>query len=295
MKKVIVIVAIIALAGCESSTYVPPSFGSPAAQQTAQGLPRPAHVVILWEENKAFGQIIGNPQAPFINALARRGALLTRAYGVTHPSQPNYLAFFSGTTHGVADDDCSYRFYGPNLASVLDGSGYTFTLYAEDLPHVGYTGCGNNGYARKHNPVADYPGLPATDNRPLRDFPKDFSRLPTVAWIIPGQHHDMHSGTVAEADRWLKRHLGSYITWAQQHNSLLIIAWDEDDDDRNNHIPLIFVGPMVDPGRYDVSVNHYYVLRTLEAMYALPRLGKSAQALPITGIWQTSGAREVNE
>jgi|GEM_PF-4072826 len=69
-------------------------------------LPRPDHIVIVIEENKSFSQIIGNKDAPYINELAKRGALFTRSYGITHPSQPNYLALFSGSTRGITSNTC---------------------------------------------------------------------------------------------------------------------------------------------------------------------------------------------
>ena len=39
-------------------------------------------------------------------ALAHQGANLTGMYALTHPSQPNYVALFSGGTQGVRDDVC---------------------------------------------------------------------------------------------------------------------------------------------------------------------------------------------
>ena len=48
------------------------------------------------------------------------------------------------------------------------------------------------------------------------------------------------------------------------HNSLLIVTWDEDDRKAGNHIATIFVGPMVRPGRYPETINHFNVLRTLD-------------------------------
>lgn len=263
----------------------PPSFGSPAAARTYRNLPRPAHVVVVWEENKAFSQIIGNPAAPYINRLARHGALMTRAYGVTHPSEPNYLAFFSGSTHHLRDDDCPYRFHGPNLASRLAAAGFSFTLYAEGLPRAGDAVCGHGDYARKHDAAADYPALPAHADEPFSRFPRRYSRLPTVSWVIPDLVHDMHSASIAAGDRWLKRHIGPYVRWAKHHNSLLIVAWDEDNYRHHNHIPLLVVGPMVKPGRYRQVVNHFSVLRTVEAMYGLRPVGESRLAVPITAIW----------
>ncbi len=75
------------------------------------------------------------------------------------------------------------------------------------------------------------------------------------------------------------------MRWAQNHNSLLIVTWDEDDDSAENRIPTIFVGPMVRPGNYGERIDHYRVLRTILAMYCLPSPGRSATALPIDDIW----------
>jgi hypothetical protein len=97
----------------------------------------------------------------------------------------------------------------------------------------------------------------------------------------------MHNGTIQEADTWLETHLEPYRQWAMSHNSLLIVTWDEDDRKAENHITTIFVGPMVRPGLYAETINHFNVLRTLEDMYGLPAAGKSADATPITNVWTT--------
>ena len=64
----------------------------------------PSHVVVVIEENHSYDQIIGNADAPFINKLAAEGALFTDAHAIRHPSQPNYLALFSGSTQGTTGD-----------------------------------------------------------------------------------------------------------------------------------------------------------------------------------------------
>ena len=110
----------------------------------------------------------------------------------THPSQPNYLALFSGDTQGVDDDTCPLTFSGPNLASELIAAGYTFAGYSEDLPGTGYTGCRAGGYARKHSPWTDFTNLPAGVNQPLSAMPADYDALPTVSFVIPNLCHDMH-------------------------------------------------------------------------------------------------------
>src|SRR5438045_1062375 len=97
------------------------------------------HIVIVIEENKSFSQVIGNPiDAPYINnTLKIGGAYLTDMYGITHPSQPNYLQFFSGANQGVTtDNDTSgvTPFNMANLGAELIAAGQTFTGYSENLP-----------------------------------------------------------------------------------------------------------------------------------------------------------------
>ncbi|MDB5055603.1 MAG: Copper amine oxidase N-terminal protein [Bacilli bacterium] len=244
------------------------------------------HIVVVIEENHSYNQIVGSSNAPYMNSLIQKGALLTNAHGVTHPSQPNYLALFSGSTQGVKDDACLKPFLAPNLASSLINAQLTFTGYSEDLPRVGYTGCSSKGYARKHNPWIQFTNVSAALNRSLSDFPQDFSSLPTVSFVIPNHQNDMHDGTVKQADDWLKTNMDSYVTWANTHKSLLIVTWDEDDFAKDNHIPLILVGPMVKAGKYDDNVTHYNVLRTIEDAFHLPLLGDSKKAQPITSIWK---------
>src|SRR4051794_34583384 len=67
---------------------------------------RPDHLVVVLMENKGYGDIIGRPdEAPYLNALASQSANMTDSHGITHPSQPNYIGLFSGSTQGVTNDD----------------------------------------------------------------------------------------------------------------------------------------------------------------------------------------------
>ena len=282
-------------AACSSSTPGPaataaPTVSSappPAAGTGPAGLPEPVHTVVVVMENHSYADVIGNGAAPFINSLARRGALFTRSYAITHPSEPNYLALFSGSTHGVTDDGCPLSFTGPNLASGLLQVGRSFAGYAEDLPAPGSPACSAGEYARKHVPWADFANVPGSVSLPFTSFPAtDFARLPTVSFVVPDLCHDMHDCSVATGDAWLRAHLSGYADSALTHRSLLVLTWDEDDGSQGNHIPTIFVGQQVRPGSYAEPVTHYRVLATIEAAYALPRDGQAAAAAPITDIWR---------
>lgn len=283
------------ISGYATSKPQPVRTAFTVAQAAAKGnsskaqssLPRPDHVVIVIEENHSYRQAIGSAKTPYLNALAKQGANFTASYGVTHPSEPNYLALFSGSTQGVRDDSCPHSFSGKNLASELIARKLSFSGYSESMPSVGYKKCGAGGgsYGRKHNPWVNFTNVPDKSNQPWTSFPADYSKLPTVSIVVPNMNNDMHDGSIQFGDAWLKKSLAAYLKWAKTHNSLLIVTWDEDDGRHRNRIPTLFVGPMVRAGHTSQKINHYNVLRTLEEMYSLPRLGKSAQAAPIAGIW----------
>jgi phosphatidylinositol-3-phosphatase len=292
------VAALAALGACDGGGQAPagsdpPSVAGSSAPSSAPSssvarpaaLPSPAHVVVVVFENQDAGAVLGSSDAPYLSGLAGQGAAFSDAHGVTHPSQPNYLALFSGSTQGVADDSCPQRFSAPNLAGQLLAAGRSFAGYSEGLPQAGYTGCRAGKYARKHNPWVDFPALPASVNQPLSALPTDFTRLPTVSFVVPDLCSDMHSCPVATGDSWARAHLSGYVSWARTHDSLLVVTFDEDDGTAANHIPTFLVGPMVRAGTSAQLVDHYDVLRTIEDMYGLAPLGRAAAARPLTGIW----------
>ena len=289
LAAVAVVTVVAVVTGCSPSgpaTSDAPT-SSPATTAAVAGgrLPVPEHVMVVIFENEDADQIVGGPDAPYLTSLARSGATLTDAHGVAHPSQPNYLALFSGSTQGVTDDSCPLTFTGPNLAGRLEQAGRSFAGYSEDLPSTGFTGCRAGGYARKHAPWVDFPDVPDSVNQPYSALPADFAALPTVSFVVPNLCNDMHDCGVAAGDRWAKQHLPAYTAWAQQNDSLLVVTFDEDDGTSANHIATILVGPMVAAGTSDQRVDHYSLLRTLEDMYGLPPLGQSAGAAAFTGVW----------
>jgi hypothetical protein len=245
-----------------------------AAHTTLPAMPTPDHVVVSIMENHSFSQIIDGSKAPFIHELARRGALFTRSFALVHPSQPNYFALFSGSTHDIIDDG-NHFLHGSTLADALKSRGRTFAGYIED------------GSPRKHNPWESFPHAQAVE-RALREFPSDFTKLPAVSFVIPNEQNDMHDGSVEQGDRWLRQTLGRYAEWSLSHNSLLILTFDEDDDRSRNRIATIFVGEGVTPGCYHRRIDHYSVLRTILALFGLPPLAQTAFATPIRHL-----AREV--
>jgi phosphatidylinositol-3-phosphatase len=278
-----------ATGAASTTTNTTTNSGPASVPTTAKGLPKPAHVVVVMEENHSYADIIGNAsQAPYINSLAAQGALMTSSFAVTHPSEPNYMALFGGSTSGLTADTCPFSAgSAPNLGSEVLASGKTFLGYSESLPATGSTVCTSpdGNYARKHSPWVNFSNVPASDSLPFTSFPTDFSTLPALSFVIPNLEDDMHNGTIAQGDTWLNKNLAAYATWAEANNSLLIVTWDEDDFTETNQIPTIIVGQPVKPGHYAEKINHYNVLATLEQIYGLSPVGNSVGATGISDIW----------
>lgn len=273
-------------------------------------LPVPDHIVVVFLENHAYSQIIGSDAAPYINSLAYDPytVLFTKSYALEHPSQPNYLDFYSGCNQGVTDDNfpAENPFTTENLGRQLIDSGMDFVTYSEDLPYEGFNGASSGAYVRKHNPAANWMGtgtnqIPSTTNKPLTAFPSvNFNQLPEVSFVVPNQNNNMNDGAdperITQSDTWVNNHLDAYIQWAKTHNSLFILTFDEDNYTEGNRIPTLFTGEMVKAGEYSDSINHYSVLRTIEDMYGLPYTCNAASAVPITNCWNTTGIdNRINE
>ena len=300
------------------------------------GLPVYDHVLVVVEENKGYDQIIANPAAIYINDVLRReGANFTQFYAEEHYSEGNYFWLFSGDNQGVgyldripsATSRADYPFREDNLGQQLIAKGLSFKGYSESLPRIGFGGDRHGLYARKHVPWISFANVPngASDansvNLRFADFPADplqYASLPTVAFVIPNQANDMHNGSsdksIPAGDAWLRKFIDPYYQWAKQHNSLLILTFDESDDkagsygltnpgidvhacatpgrereycrERQNRIVTIFAGAHIKPGDYPEGrgITHVNILRTLEAMYGLPKAGHQQPRAAAAGI-----------
>ena len=99
------------------------------AQNSRSTMKNFQHVFIIMMENTGYDTLIGNPNAPFINAAAANYGLARNYFGVTHPSQPNYIAATSGSTNGVADDNDT-TIDVANIVDQLEANRKTWTRFA---------------------------------------------------------------------------------------------------------------------------------------------------------------------
>jgi phosphatidylinositol-3-phosphatase len=254
------------------------------------------HVVVVVFENHEASAIAGNPDAPTFNALGAAYARITHYDGVTHPSLPNYLALVSGSTHGITDDctECVVR--ARSLADSLEAARKTWKTYAEDLPSPGYTGAFSGRYAKKHDPFLYFRDISTSRRRRARVVPftqlaRDLAahRLPDFSVVVPNLCNDMHDCSVATGDAWLKVHIEPLVHSPELRGGVVFVVFDEGTtgEGGGGHTDAIALGPTVRAHSvFARATNHYGLLRTVEDAWHLPRLGLSAKATPIGGIWK---------
>lgn len=263
-KVLFFLILVIHILSCNKSTEIKSNEVSDAIVNP------PTHVIVVIMENHGDSQICDNASAPYINSLANSGILFTNFHGVTHPSQPNYLALFSGSTQGITDDKCIVnKFDAPNLYGKLKAIGKTCAWYSEDLPGTGSIVCREGYYVRKHNPLSDFVNVPDSVNKMLSKL--YLNNLENLVFITPNVNHDMHNGTVKEGDDWLKNNCERLADWCKSNNGLFIITFDEDEGTDENGIPVIFYGANVSAKTIDTKYDHYSLTKTICELLGAPK------------------------
>jgi phosphatidylinositol-3-phosphatase len=235
---------------------------------------------------------------------------------------------------GFNDQVPRHKFTTSNLGAQLIKKELSFKGYSQALPAIGSEvdvtppNCRYPcGYGRKHVPWISFANVPngttvdSSSNLRFEDFPADYNTLPTVAFVIPDMEHDMHNGapqdSVPAGDFWLRQNIDHYYHWAKTHNSLLIVTFDENDDksgytgltdpavnpdheqrrrDRQNRITTIFAGDHVRHGHVETNgTTHVNILRSIEAMYGLPKSGAQQPNAVRAGISNEAIASDVFE
>ena len=255
---------------------------------TAASVPTPAHVVIVVEENRSQSNIIGNKAAPYINQLAANGAMMAQSFAEVHPSEPNYYALFAGNTLGHSQRLSGQRrqHAQPRLA-IARGRLHVRRLRGKPARSGlrRMQGGQIRAQARAVGQLHQYPRLALASvlgvSGPVRTTPA----CRPSRWSSPTSTTTCTTARSLQGDQWLYQNLSQYAAWAKANNSLLILTWDEDDNNSRNQIPTVFYGANVRPGTYDETISHYNVLSTLEQMYGLPKLGYATRAPAITDIW----------
>lgn len=245
------------------------------------------HVFVVVLENTDAADA---EKQPFLARLIREGTYLRNYHGVAHPSQPNYIAMVSGSTHGVTDD-APVRVRAGHLGDLLEARGLTWKTYAEDYAGQCNLDAAHGLYARKHVPFLSFANIQDDHERcsthvvNAGELWADVAShsLPSFSLYVPNQNDDGHETGVQYADQWLQNHFGPLLDDPGFTDGLLfVVTFDEDASYANNRVATVLWGTRVRRGaqssqRYD----HYALLRTIEEIFHTGTLGMKDAGAPV--------------
>jgi len=275
------------------------TFGSNSAIQ---------HVIIIIMENKGYSEIIGSPDAPYQNELAKKYSSASKYFGVYPDSLPNYISIIAGYPYLTKDKDPGTMtpLKNPTIVNLLQSKNLTWKGYFEDMPDVCHLkDSGKSGYIVHHNPFVYFDirnDARCKNTVGLDNFYKDLSdnTLPNYSFVVPNNIHDSHDSTVADGDKWLSTFVPKIIDSGAFDSTALFIVYDEGQKhDKSGfgsgtyavmggRLPLILVSPLANSGYISPQeYTHYNLLSTVEKILDLGTLGKGdANSQPMTDLFR---------
>ncbi|KAJ6785090.1 hypothetical protein PWT90_03547 [Aphanocladium album] len=256
-------------------------------------------LAIIYFENTNYEKAAGDANFAW---LAEQGIKLTNYFGVTHPSQPNYIASIAGDYFGLESD--GHTSLPSNVFTVVDlleSKNISWAHYQEDMPSTGFqsegyrNAHGQPDYVRKHNPAIHFQNIVNNDDRlnQIKNlsridtsrslFHADLAadRLPQWMFITPNMTSDGHNSDITTAGKWARAFLKPLLKEPKfMNNTMVLITWDEAEitSARPNRILGVLVGDAI-PTRLvgtedDSFYTHYSSIATVSANWDLPTLGR---------------------
>ncbi|KAK0524193.1 hypothetical protein OC835_006005 [Tilletia horrida] len=216
-------------------------------------------VITIFFENEDASTVLADPN---FSAYAQQGIYQSNYYATTHPSQPNYIAYISGSTNGCTSDS-NININAKSIADLLDAKRISWGAYAEGLPSTPcYTGAtsGTSSYARKHEPFISFTNIQNNSTRCVNI--KQSTQFST----------DFNNGNLPQFT--LYSFLNTYLAGIQGSNTLLHLVFDEAETySAPNKIYSALLGGAVPSGNVGATdstqYSHYSMLKTVENNWGL--------------------------
>jgi phospholipase C len=260
-------------------------------------------------ENHDYNEIVGAPEAPYINSLIDQYGLATNYMDSgTHPSLPTYLYLISGKTDGgngwypaIFDTDPTqfgfpYADSNPtNLGGQLEAAGIPWRSYQESMGSACKLSASGN-YAPKHDPFLYFDNIQNGANNLCKKTNVDYSNFAAdlaagtykYMWITPNLVSDGHDPAddpktaMKQSDAWLKKELKKILNSdAYKNGGVVFLTWDEAEGrngDSGDQVPMIVISPKLKQAGYktNTALSHASYLATIEELFGLDKLGDAA-------------------
>jgi acid phosphatase len=232
-------------------------------------------------------------QMPYLRRLSHEYAYAADYTAVRHPSLPNYLAIFGGSTFGIRDDlgPTHHPLAGPSVFGEVLSAGRSAKAYLDEMP----TPCGlsnKDTYAVRHNPWTYFPqersacrsfDVPV-DSASRGTLVSDIRRgkLPTVGLLVPDTCNDAHDRgcTLRRADRWLEAWLPQVLNGPDFRSGHLAVVVTADEDDRHlgNHVLTVVAAAELSGTVASGAMDHFSLSGFLSDVGGVPRLRQARSA-----------------
>jgi hypothetical protein len=281
------------------------------------------HVFMIYLENHGVKDIVGSPNAPYINGLIDNYGYGSNYFAQTHPSLPNYYPILGGSDFGFNFNCALDCFDEPNLADNIERAGKGWASYEQSMPSPCFTQS-SGPYTPGELPFLAFHDIVSNTARcqahvlPLQRMATDLastSTTPNYVWWAADENHNMegpiniefilslltnHQYNIKAGDQFLADTLPTILDSPAflTQRTAIFITWDEDYDNlslgignEGNHIPMIVI-PSPNSGMRQGHLvagnynNHYSLLRTIEDSLGLPRLTNNDRfAQPMNDYW----------
>ncbi len=239
------------------------------------------HVFLIYMENKGAYDILGSPNAPYLNSQISTQDYGSNYYALGHPSDPNYIRIMGGSDFGIAYNPSPNSINAPSLMQEMDQKGILWAGYAQSMPYPGDIVSSGN-YSVDELPFADFayvynnnPAYLQTHLLPLTQLSTGLQNpntSPQFTWIAADEAHNMegpistpsgvvsftasqlttHQYNIAAGDQFVQQTVSTVEaspTWTDPtQKDAIIITWDEDYNNlslgignQGNNVPLIVI------------------------------------------------------
>ena len=155
------------------------------------------HVYMVYMENKGYDDIVGSPNAPFLNSLINAYGFADNYYALTHGSLPNYYPILGGTDFGLTYNCASACIDATTtLFTNMDAAGVTWRSYAQSLEPGASPLVSSGDYAFDETAfpafevIANDPAYAAAHILPLEQMAIDLqsaATAPNYAWFAANE------------------------------------------------------------------------------------------------------------
>lgn len=243
-------------------------------------VPISQRVVLVVDENTSYSTV--HPSGmPWLVSEGDANGYATNYFSNTNGSLTDYLWLASGSDEGCNGNNCNGNpIMSDNIFRLMTNTPITWKVYALNYLNAGGTvttpdQARGTLYFRRHNGATFYSDILSNvfgsqgQIVDFEQFPIDVANgtLPRYSIIVPDGTYDKHNGTLTQADTFLQDNLAGLLAspdFQTGGSGLLIVTFDNGDNDDPGNIYTAMIGPNIQP--HFVSNVHYQHQNALRTM-----------------------------